>query len=235
MRVLDNLLFQLVDAAFAVDAHRRVISWNPTCENVLGVPAREALGRPCEDVLRACDGSGKRFCGPDCSVAPLARGGAAPMAERLWFVQNDGVRRALWLSVFLVPSQWRDLWTVVHLLQSSAPAAVPLGKERTAVGKCHGSARAGQDRNGSGLPQSPSLTAREHEILRRLAHGQPAQTIARALCISAVTVRNHIQHLIAKLGLHSQIEAVAFAYRNNLVAATPQGRPASHVAGGELD
>jgi DNA-binding NarL/FixJ family response regulator len=37
-----------------------------------------------------------------------------------------------------------------------------------------------------------------------------------------VTVRNHIQHLISKLGLHSQIEAVAYAYRNNLVAVAPQ-------------
>lgn len=235
MRVLADLLLQCVDGAFAVDAHRRVISWNPACEDLLGVPAREALGRPCEDVLRACDGSGKRFCGSDCRIAKLARGGAAPMAERLWFVQSDGVPRALWLSVFLVPSQWRDLWTVVHLLQSSAPAAMPQGRERTAVGKCPGGARDASVRNGSGLPRSPSLTARECEILRRLAHGQPARAIAQALCISAVTVRNHIQHLIAKLGLHSQIEAVAFAYRNHLVAATPQGVPASHVASGELD
>lgn len=235
MRVLADLVLQWVDGAFAVDAHRRVIFWNPACENLLGVPAREALGRPCEDVLRACDGSGKRFCGSDCRVAQLVRGGAAPMAERLWFVQNDGVRRALWLSVFLVPSQWKDLWTVVHLLQSSAPAAMPRGQERIPVGKYDGSARNARDRYGSDLSRSASLTAREREILRRLAYGQPTPAIARALCISAVTVRNHIQHLISKLGLHSQIEAVAFAYRNNFVAATPQGEPASRAAGGGLE
>ena len=235
MRVLDNLLFQLVDGAFAVDAHGRVISWNPACENLLGVPAHEALGRPCQDVLRACDGSGKRFCGPDCRVAQLVRGGAAPVAEPLWFGQQDGVQRALWLSVFLVPSQWKDLWTVVHLLQSRVPGATARGPERTAVGKYRSDARGAQDRNDSGLPRSSLLTAREREILCRLAYGQPAQAIAQALCISSVTVRNHIQHLIAKLGLHSQIEAVAFAYRNSLVAATPQREPASHATGETIE
>lgn len=231
MRVLDNLLLQLADGAFAVDAQGRVISWNPACEDLLGVRAHEALGRPCKDVLRACDGSGKRFCGPDCRVAQLVRGGTAPAPEPVWFGHKDGVRRALWLSVFLVPSQWKDLWTVVHLLQSRAPAAKPHGRERTAVGKPHRGARGAQDWNGSDFPRSPLLTARESEILCRLARGQPPQAIARLLCISAVTVRNHIQHLIAKLGLHSQIEAVAFAYRNNLVAAAPQDEPALHLAG----
>ena len=82
MRVLTDLLFQWVDGAFAVDAHRRVTFWNPACEELLGIPAHEAIGRPCMDVLRACDGSGKRYCGTDCSVARLVRGGAAPMKAR---------------------------------------------------------------------------------------------------------------------------------------------------------
>lgn len=233
MRVLTDLLFRWVDGAFAVDAHRRVTFWNPACEELLGIPAHEAIGRPCMDVLQACDGSGKRFCGTDCSVAQLVRGGAAPMAEPLWLGQKDGARRPLWLSVILVPSQWRDVWTVVHLLQPRVPAAMTRDQEQTAAGKYPDGARSAQHRNGPGLPLSALLTAREREILCRLARGQPAQAIAQALCISAVTVRNHIQHLIAKLGLHSQIEAVAFAYRNNLVAAVPQREPASHVASGD--
>ena len=204
MPVLADLLFQLADGAFAVDAQRRVIFWNPACEDLLGVPAREALGRPCEEVVRACDSSGKRFCGPACRVAQLVRGGAAPKAEPLWFAHDEGMRRRLWLSVFLMPSQWQGLWTVVHLLQSEVPAAKPLGRSE------------------SSLPQAPSLTAREREILCLLARGLHTGAISLRLCISAVTVRNHIQHLISKLGLHSQIEAVAYAYRNNLVAAAPQ-------------
>lgn len=231
MRVLTDLLFQWVDGAFAVDAHRRVTFWNPACEELLGIPAHEAIGRPCMDVLRACDGSGKRFCGTDCSVAQLVRGGAAPMAEPLWLGHKDGARRPLWLSVILVPSQWKDVWTVVHLLQSRVPAAKPRGQERADVGTYRGGARNAQDWNDSCLPRLPLLTAREREILGLLAQGHPAGAISRRLCISAVTVRNHIQHLLGKLGLHSQIEAVAYAHRNNLALKAQQREPAPHLAG----
>ena len=232
MRVLADPLLQLVDSAFAVDAHRRVSFWNSACEQMLGIPAHEAIGRPCMDVLQACDGSGTRFCRTDCSVARLVHGGAAPKAEPLWLGQKDGARRPLWLSVILVPSQWRGVWTVVHLLRSREPTARTRHPEQTAAGKYPGGARSARHRNGPGLPPSASLTARELEILRRLAHGQSTPSISRALCISAVTVRNHIQHLIAKLGLHSQIEAVAYAYRNNLVQSAAQREPAPYFAGG---
>ena len=231
MPVLADLLFQLADGAFAVDARRRVIFWNPACEELLGVPAREALGRPCHEVVHLCDGSGKRYCGPDCRLAQLARGGAAPKVEPRWVEQDVGKPRKLWLSVFLMPSQSQDLWTVVHLLQREAPAGLPLDQEQPAAGGRRGGTRNTEDRSDAGFPQAPALTTREREILRLLAQGHLAGAISRRLCISAVTVRNHIQHLIGKLGLHSQIEAVAFAYRNNLVAAAPQREMAPRLSG----
>lgn len=220
MPVFAELLLELAEGAFAVDAQRQVILWNPACEDLFGIPAREALGRPCHEVVQACDRSGRRFCRPDCGVAQLVRGGAAPRPEPIWVSRNEGLRRALWLSVYLMPSQWKDLWTVVHLLQREAPVAMSLGQGPPAVERTHcGSARNAAQRSDSSVPQMPSLTAREREILRLLAQGLPASAISRRLFISAVTVRNHIQHLIRKLGLHSQIEAVAYAYRNNLVAS----------------
>ena len=54
-------------------------------------------------------------------------------------------------------------------------------------------------------------------ILHLLAEGHASSVISRQLCISLVTVRNHVQHLIGKLGVHSQLEAVAYAYRHNLI------------------
>lgn len=233
MPVFANLLFESTEGAFAVDAQRRVMFWNPACEDLLGIPAREALGRPCHEVVQACDRSGRRFCGPDCRVAQLVGGGAAPRPEPLWVSRDDGIRRALWLSVFLMPSQWKDLWTVVHLLHREAPAAMALGQGPPAAERTHcAGARNAAQRSDSGMPQTPSLTAREREILRLLAQGLPASAISRRLFISAVTVRNHIQHLIRKLGLHSQIEAVAYAYRNNLVATAPQHEFEPRMAAG---
>jgi DNA-binding NarL/FixJ family response regulator len=53
------------------------------------------------------------------------------------------------------------------------------------------------------------LTARERQILHLLAEDHDLYTIADELCISYATVRNHIQHILAKLHVHSIMEAVA--------------------------
>ncbi len=220
MPALADLLFHSADGAFAVDALRRVTHWNPACEELLGVPARKALGRPCQDVVQACDGSGNRFCQPDCRLAQLARGGAAPKTELLSFAPRNGTRRRLWLSVFLIPSQWKELWTVVHLLQREAPS--PLAPAQSPVGKRRGGPTDPGRQAGATSANVTPLTARESEVLRLLAQGHPTAVISRQLSISTVTVRNHIQHLMAKLGLHSQLEVVAHAYRNKLVAVAPE-------------
>ena len=62
------------------------------------------------------------------------------------------------------------------------------------------------------------LTARELEILSLLAQGLGQREIARRLVISGKTVATHIDHILAKLGVHSRAEAVALAYREHLVA-----------------
>jgi DNA-binding NarL/FixJ family response regulator len=54
-----------------------------------------------------------------------------------------------------------------------------------------------------------SLTAREREVLACLAEGVGRQYVAERLHLSAHTVRTHLQNLMAKLGVHSALEAVA--------------------------
>lgn len=61
------------------------------------------------------------------------------------------------------------------------------------------------------------LTGREQEILARLARGMSGCTIADELSIAPLTVRTHIRNLISKLGVHSRLEAVAFAINNGLI------------------
>jgi DNA-binding CsgD family transcriptional regulator len=53
------------------------------------------------------------------------------------------------------------------------------------------------------------LTAREREILARLAQDEDLPAIAAHLYVSHATVRNHVQHILAKLDVHSTLEAVA--------------------------
>jgi DNA-binding NarL/FixJ family response regulator len=63
---------------------------------------------------------------------------------------------------------------------------------------------------------SETLTPRELDVLRHLAEGLNQGEIAERLVISPKTVATHIQHILAKLGVHSRAEAVAAAHRLGL-------------------
>ena len=64
-----------------------------------------------------------------------------------------------------------------------------------------------------------TLTSREREILGLLISGLASRRIAQELVLSYQTVRSHIQNLLLKLGVHSRLEAVAFALEHGVVAA----------------
>jgi len=62
-----------------------------------------------------------------------------------------------------------------------------------------------------------SVTPRELEVLRMLSAGRSTRDIAAQLFISYATTRNHIQHILHKLGAHSRLQAVAIATRQGLI------------------
>jgi DNA-binding NarL/FixJ family response regulator len=72
------------------------------------------------------------------------------------------------------------------------------------------------DQPGGGLSV---LTVREREILRLLADGIPTTDIAVSLGISPMTVQSHLKNILAKLGVHSKVAAVRFAWRHGLGSA----------------
>jgi DNA-binding NarL/FixJ family response regulator len=63
------------------------------------------------------------------------------------------------------------------------------------------------------------LTVREMEVLRLLAEGLDQDDIAGRLFISRKTVATHIDHVLQKLGVRTRAQAVAFAYREDLLVA----------------
>jgi|SRR5690554_896647 len=74
-----------------------------------------------------------------------------------------------------------------------------------------------QKNNLNGNGKDYELTAREKEVLNRLADGFNYQEIADSIFISVDTVRHHIRNIYKKLHVHSQSEAVAKAIRKGLI------------------
>ena len=64
---------------------------------------------------------------------------------------------------------------------------------------------------------SPELTARELEVLQLAATGASNKQIANKLLISDVTVKTHLGHVFAKLGVATRTEAIAEATRRGVV------------------
>lgn len=62
------------------------------------------------------------------------------------------------------------------------------------------------------------LTLREREVLGLLAEGRGTSDVAAALGISTATVQSHVKNVLAKLGVHSKVEAVRIAWRSGAVA-----------------
>jgi DNA-binding NarL/FixJ family response regulator len=72
-----------------------------------------------------------------------------------------------------------------------------------------------------------NLTAREVEVLHCLEDGLDRPAIARHLCLSVNTVRTHTRNLLAKLEVHSSLEAVALAHRSRECGADVRARVSS--------
>jgi len=64
----------------------------------------------------------------------------------------------------------------------------------------------------------PSLTEREHDVLKKVLEGKPNKSIANELGISEQTVKIHLQHVYRKLGVHRRVD---------LLKAFSESRPAA--------
>jgi DNA-binding NarL/FixJ family response regulator len=62
-----------------------------------------------------------------------------------------------------------------------------------------------------------SLTSREVDVLRAIGQGATNQEIAAALYVSEATVKSHVGHIFAKLGLRDRAAAIVFAFDHRLV------------------
>jgi len=66
-------------------------------------------------------------------------------------------------------------------------------------------------------PTTPRLTPREYEVLSLMADGRDPRAIASSLGLSIHTSRGYVKSILAKFGVHSQLEALVYALRNGIL------------------
>ena len=74
-----------------------------------------------------------------------------------------------------------------------------------------------REREASDRSTSAELSPREIQVLRLVAQGKENLEIARELFISPETVKNHVSHILVKLGVDNRIQAAVHAVRAKLL------------------
>ena len=69
----------------------------------------------------------------------------------------------------------------------------------------------------SASPELARLTAREVEVLQMMARGMSNAEIATELFVSETTIKTHVAHVLAKIGVRDRVQAVVYAYESGVV------------------
>jgi PAS domain S-box-containing protein len=208
------------DGVYAVDKKQRVVFWSEAAEQITGLPAADVLGRPCYEVMQGKDYEENTFCRRNCPTMVAVRRGSSVPNYDLESRTRDG--KSIWLNMSIIPVRRR---------RREGPLAVHMFRDVTARRRAERLAREtlttverfaseGREQIIEATPSpapSPTLTPRELEVLRLLADGVGTKEMAERLSLSIATVRNHIERILAKLGVHSRLEAVLYAAQHNLI------------------
>jgi PAS domain S-box-containing protein len=205
-RGFEQTLARAGDGVCAIGPEGRVVLWNRAAEKILGWSAREIMGRPCCDVFVGMDEHGNRLCYQGCHVMSLVKIGEP--IQHFDMQTRTKAGKPVWLDISILeaPSSGPGGALAVHLFRdvTATRELLRLVHERIQA---------------PSVPPAETtvLTRRELEILRLMAGGANTKALAETLHVSPATIRNHAQNMFAKLGVHSRLEAVAYATRHRLL------------------
>lgn len=206
--------------AYGMDRDDRIVYWNDGAEKILGWKPEEVLGKACYEVLAGRDVFGNVYCAHDCGVVKTASDGEDPRPFLLDVRKKGTGTVKIVVRTVALPETGPRFSCLMHFIEAEGESAEPiLTALRDSVS---GSREAGAARPGPVSAPAPAisvspLTAREREIVLLLSNGYAALNIAAKLNLSHATVRNHIQNVLRKLDVHSQVEAVALSFRRGWI------------------
>ena len=187
---------QSVDVS--VDARDRVLSWSPDAEALFGHASAAALGRRLQDLLDGRDRFGNRVCRDACWVRDAIAAGETVRRYELDARHAGGERLRVVVDVQPTPRGWAYRFLPDRRSDRQRAPAPPPPEARP--------------------PEATFvLTQRERDVLRLLARGAGTVEMASEMGIAGTTVRNHVQHLLDKLGAHNRLQAVSVALRHGLL------------------
>ncbi|MEE8421417.1 MAG: PAS and helix-turn-helix domain-containing protein [Dehalococcoidia bacterium] len=200
--------------AYVADGHQRIVQINDAACELLGVDkARDVLGQHCYQVIRGRKMDGAPLCEAQCGVWATVRDGAPPGAFDMLLPargagRNGSVERLpVEVSCVLIngPNGLGD-GQILHLVRDARNTQAAMDFANSVVEE------ASRFLVGATVEREIDvLTRQELRVLALIARGSDTATVAAALSLSTATVRNHIQHILKKLGCHSRLEAVAIA------------------------
>lgn len=188
------------DAVWVTTPDGRIVLWNRAAEAVLGFRAGDVCGRTCADVLAGRDECGRRICGPGCDAPETLN----PIGVTFGIPTQAKDGRDVWLEVTTFTTNGHEAPPlIVHIFHDVTRTKELIRDLRPHIG---------EPSNGSGR-----LTPRELEVLRLMAEGHGTAATAARLRVSRATIRNHVQNIFGKLGVHTRLEAVAHATRHRML------------------
>jgi PAS domain S-box-containing protein len=213
-----SLVNSTSDAAFAADGSGQIVAWNQAAEAMFGLPASDAIGKPCFEVMRGMDECGP-VCSADCTVHQAVRR-HHPVGNFDLQVETADGRKWCNVSVLIADDSNSTMPYSIHivrqidirkrlelLVRDFVVTGTGISPEQatTLICSAHGQAR------------GTELSERERDVLKLLAEGVTTTTVAEQLHISRTTVNNHIQHILRKLDVHTRLEAIRRAEHAGLV------------------
>ena len=220
MQDILELVAKTDDGVYAVDTEQRIILWNKRAEDILGYTPQEVIGRYCYDLLTGQDSDGKVVCRQNCTVMQEAQSSGRIPSH--YCVMSNKAGESVWLHIthLVVPSAKKELETVIHIFRDVTEfmeAQDLVRRLQSYLTKSALTPDKSQTRETSAKKSVNRLTNREREVLSLLAQGTSAKSVAEQLVISTATARNHVRNILDKLGVHSALEAVAYAHKNALL------------------
>lgn len=201
--IMGKDIFSTSETAYAVDRNGQIVVWNRAAERTFGYVESEALGQQCWELLSGRDVFGNQSCCEGCPVRATAFNDEPINRFQVDFKTAAHERKRFTVSTLMIFNR-SGMEVFVHLCR---PDSDPNESQVTQHSTNHSTANY----------HHKTLTARQTEVLALLHKGMTIAEIAAALSVSTSTVRNHTQHILLKLHVHSRFEAVALGRKLNLI------------------